>query len=125
MKTELKKFEIWFVTASRHLNGPETLKKVARHSQEVARALNNAAAIPVTVLFKSELVMPNAVTELCQVANNDTNCIGLITWGHAFSPSKMWIHGLKQLRKPVAHLTQYNRDVPLGTIAIDFMNSER
>jgi hypothetical protein len=46
MKTELKKFEIWFVTASRHLNGPETLKKVARHSQEVARALgktNDAA----------------------------------------------------------------------------------
>jgi L-arabinose isomerase len=35
----------------------------------------------------------------------------------------MWINGLKQLRKPVAHLhTQYNRDIPWATIDMDFMN---
>jgi L-arabinose isomerase len=35
----------------------------------------------------------------------------------------MWINGLKQLRKPVCHLhTQYNRDLPWGTIDMDFMN---
>jgi len=35
----------------------------------------------------------------------------------------MWINGLQQLRKPVAHLhTQYNRDIPWATIDMDFMN---
>ena len=60
---------------------------------------------------------------MCQEANNAPKCIGLITWCHTFSPSKMWINGLKQLRKPVAHLhTQYNRDIPWATIDMDFMN---
>jgi L-arabinose isomerase len=41
----LKQFEVWFVTGSQHLYGPETLKKaVAEHSQEIARALNAAPA---------------------------------------------------------------------------------
>jgi L-arabinose isomerase len=119
----LKQFEVWFVTGSQHLYGPETLKKVAEHSQEISKALNASSAIPVKVIFKPVLVTPDAVTELCQSANNVKNCIGLITWCHTFSPSKMWINGLKQLRKPVAHLhTQYNRDIPWATIDMDFMN---
>jgi len=69
------------------------------------------------------MVSPDAITELCQQANNARQCIGLITWCHTFSPSKMWINGLKQLRKPIAHLhTQYNRDIPWSTIDMDFMN---
>ena len=123
MNINLKQFEVWFVTGSQHLYGPETLKKVAEHSQEIAKALNVAPAIPVKVVFKPVLVTPDAVTELCQAANNAAKCIGLITWCHTFSPSKMWINGLKQLRKPVAHLhTQYNRDIPWATIDMDFMN---
>ena len=123
MSINLKQFEVWFVTGSQHLYGPATLKKVAEHSQEIARALNVAPAIPVKIVFKPVLVTPDAVTELCQAANNAPKCIGLITWCHTFSPSKMWINGLKQLRKPVAHLhTQYNRDIPWATIDMDFMN---
>lgn len=123
MSLNLKQFEVWFVTGSQHLYGPETLKQVARHSQEIARSLNKAAAIPVKVVFKPVLVTPEAVTALCQAANNADRCIGLITWCHTFSPSKMWINGLKQLRKPVAHLhTQYNRDIPWSAIDMDFMN---
>ena len=123
MNINLKQYEVWFVTGSQHLYGPETLKKVAEHSQEIAKALNIAPAIPVKVVFKPVLVTPDAVTELCQAANNAAKCIGLITWCHTFSPSKMWINGLKQLRKPVAHLhTQYNRDIPWATIDMDFMN---
>ncbi len=123
MKINLKQFEVWFVTGSQHLYGPETLKKVAEHSQVIARALNVSPAIPVKVVFKPVLVTPDAVTALCQAANNAAKCIGLITWCHTFSPSKMWINGLKQLRKPVAHLhTQYNRDIPWATIDMDFMN---
>ncbi len=119
----LKSLEVWFVAGSQHLYGPETLKKVAEHSQEIARALDNAPAIPARVVFKPVLVTPDAVTGLCQAANNTRECIGLITWCHTFSPSKMWINGLKQLTKPVAHLhTQYNRDIPWATIDMDFMN---
>ena len=119
----LKQYEVWFVTGSQHLYGPETLKVVAQHSQEIARALGIAPAIPVKVVFKPVLVTPDAVTALCLAANNSPRCIGLITWCHTFSPSKMWINGLKQLRKPVAHLhTQYNRDIPWSSIDMDFMN---
>ena len=119
----LKSLEVWFVTGSQHLYGPETLKKVAEHSQEIARTLDNVSAIPARVVFKPILVSPDAVTGLCQSANNTKECIGLITWCHTFSPSKMWINGLKQLTKPVAHLhTQYNRDIPWATIDMDFMN---
>ncbi|HYG21502.1 MAG TPA: L-arabinose isomerase [Verrucomicrobiae bacterium] len=119
----LKQLEVWFITGSQHLYGPETLKKVAEHSQEIAKGLSSAAAIPVKVVFKPVLVSPDAITELCQAANNAPKCIGLITWCHTFSPSKMWINGLKQLRKPLCHLhTQYNRDIPWATIDMDFMN---
>jgi len=119
----LKQLEVWFVTGSQHLYGPETLKNVAEHSQEIAKGLNATSAIPVKVVFKPVLVTPDAIMELCQSANNAAKCIGLITWCHTFSPSKMWINGLKQLRKPVAHLhTQYNRDIPWATIDMDFMN---
>ncbi len=37
MIINLKQFEVWFVTGSQHLYGPETLKAVAKHSQEIAR----------------------------------------------------------------------------------------
>jgi L-arabinose isomerase len=119
----LKKLEVWFVTGSQHLYGPETLKRVAEHSQEISRALNLSPEIPVKIIFKPVLVSPDAVTELCKAANNSKNCIGLITWCHTFSPSKMWINGLKQLRKPACHLhTQFNRDIPWATIDMNFMN---
>jgi L-arabinose isomerase len=123
MTINLKQFEVWFVTGSQHLYGPETLRQVAEHSRGIARALSATRAIPVKVVCKPVLVTPDAVTKLCQSANNAETCIGLITWCHTFSPSKMWINGLKQLRKPVAHLhTQYNRQIPWSTIDMDFMN---
>ena len=119
----LKQFEVWFITGSQHLYGPETLKQVAVHSQEIAKAFNVALAIPVKVVFKPVMTTPDDITALCQEANHAPRCIGLVTWCHTFSPSKMWINGLKALRKPVAHLhTQYNRDIPWSSIDMDFMN---
>jgi L-arabinose isomerase len=119
----LKKFEVWFVTGSQHLYGPKTLAEVAKHSQEIAAAFNTSSAFPVQVVFKPVMTTPDSIFALCQEANNAPACIGLITWCHTFSPSKMWINGLKILRKPVAHLhTQYNRDIPWSAIDMDFMN---
>ncbi len=120
---QLKALEAWFVTGSQHLYGPETLKQVASDSQAIARALDGATAIPVRVVFKPVLTTPEAITALCQEANQSPQCVGLITWCHTFSPSKMWINGLRLLRKPVAHFhTQYNRDIPWSSIDMDFMN---
>jgi len=119
----LKSSEVWFVTGSQHLYGPEVLKQVAQDSQAIAKALNSAPAIPVKLVFKPVLTSPDAVTALMQAANNAPRCIGLVTWCHTFSPSKMWINGLKLLRKPILHLhTQFNRDIPWASIDMDFMN---
>ncbi len=120
---DLKSLEVWFLTGSQHLYGPETLKQVAAHSQEIAQALDAAAALPVRIVFQPVLTTPEEIVARCQAANNAPNCIGVITWMHTFSPSKMWIQGFRLLRKPVAHLhTQYNRDIPWAAIDMDFMN---
>jgi L-arabinose isomerase len=69
------------------------------------------------------LTTPDAILNVCLEANNSPDCIGLITWMHTFSPSKMWISGLKVLNKPFVHLhTQFNRDIPWSEIDMDFMN---
>ena len=111
--------EIWFVTGSQHLYGPETLKQVAEHAQEIARSLSEAPEIPVPVIFKPVMTTPESLYQLALEANGAQNCIGLITWMHTFSPAKMWIAALKNLRKPFVHLhTQFNRDLPWGTILV-------
>jgi len=119
----LKPYEVWFVTGSQHLYGPDTLKQVARHSREVAAALGASPHLPVKVIFKPVLTTPEAIRTLCLEANAASNCIGLVAWMHTFSPAKMWIAGLELLRKPLAHLhTQYNREIPWAEIDMQFMN---
>lgn len=120
---DLKQYEVWFVTGSQHLYGPETLDQVAAHSQEIARSLDQSGTIPVRVVFKPVLTNPEAIRELCLEANSTRSCVGLITWMHTFSPAKMWIAGLSALKKPFVHLhTQYNREIPWSEIDMDFMN---
>jgi L-arabinose isomerase len=119
----LKSFEVWFITGSQHLYGEETLKQVAAHSQKIASALNLSKAIPVQVKFKPVVKDPDEIANICSDANVAPKCIGIITWMHTFSPAKMWINGLKILRKPLLHLhTQFNRDIPWDSIDMDFMN---
>jgi L-arabinose isomerase len=120
---KLKSKEVWFVTGSQHLYGPKTLKQVADDSSKIAAALDKSLKISQKVVFKPVLTTPDSIFELCSAANNNKNCIGLITWMHTFSPAKMWIKGLSVLTKPFLHFhTQLNRDIPWGTIDMDFMN---
>lgn len=120
---DLKSFEVWFVTGSQELYGPETLRQVAIHSETIAQALDAAPEFPVRVRFHPVLKTPDEILACCQAANHTPNCVGLITWMHTFSPAKMWINGLRTLRRPLAHLhTQFNRDIPWATIDMDFMN---
>ncbi|MBI4622916.1 MAG: L-arabinose isomerase [Verrucomicrobia bacterium] len=115
--------EIWFVTGSQHLYGPETLKQVALDSQAIVSGLEASKRIPLDVVFKPVVKTPDEIRALCLEANHSATCAGLILWMHTFSPSKMWIGGLNALRKPFVHLhTQFNRDLPWRTIDMDFMN---
>jgi L-arabinose isomerase len=116
-------YEIWFLTGSQHLYGPDTLKQVDQHSQLIAKELTASDIIPFKVIFKPVLTTPDSITNICLEANNSSKCIGLITWMHTFSPAKMWISGLNILTKPFVHLhTQFNRDIPWADIDMDFMN---
>jgi len=115
--------EVWFVTGSQHLYGPETLKKVEEHSKTMVQGLASSPRIPVKIVAKPVMTGSDAIRQLCLEANNSRNCIGLIAWMHTFSPSRMWIAGLKSLVKPLLHLhTQFNQDLPWATIDMDFMN---
>src|SRR5215211_5920870 len=115
--------ELWFLTGSQDLYGDEALKQVAKNSAEVVKSINGSKRLPVTLVAKPVIKTPDSVRELCLEANNDPNCLGVVLWMHTFSPSKMWIGGLRSLRKPVLHFhTQFNRDLPWSSIDIDFMN---
>jgi len=119
----LKNLEVWFITGSQNLYGEETLRQVALHAEEVAKSINNAKQIPVTVVYKPIVKSTEEIFDTLQQANVDKNCIGVITWMHTFSPAKMWIRGLSILQKPLLHLhTQFNRDIPWNSIDMDFMN---
>ncbi|HEY4754285.1 MAG TPA: L-arabinose isomerase, partial [Candidatus Limnocylindrales bacterium] len=115
--------EVWFVTGSQHLYGPEVLETVAEHSRAIAAALDDSPSIPVKIVFKPVLTGSDGIRQLVADANLDPACVGLITWMHTFSPAKMWIAGLELLAKPFLHLhTQFNREIPWSGIDMDFMN---
>jgi L-arabinose isomerase len=118
---ELKQREFWFVTGSQDLYGPEVLKKVDEHSKAMVQALD--PTLPCKLVWKSVVKGSDAILALVREANAAPACAGIITWMHTFSPSKMWIAGLVELRKPLCHLhTQFNRDIPWDSIDMDFMN---
>jgi len=115
--------EVWFVTGSQHLYGPETLKQVGADSVIISEFLDKSPLIFKRVVYKPVLTTPESIYELCRDANNSENCIGLIMWMHTFSPAKMWIKGLSVLDKPFLHFhTQLNRDIPWESIDMNFMN---
>ncbi|MGN6727069.1 MAG: L-arabinose isomerase family protein, partial [Tepidisphaeraceae bacterium] len=115
--------EFWFLTGSQHLYGEAALKQVAENSRKVVDALNASGTLPLKIVFKQVLTTPDEVRKALGEVNAASNCAGAVLWMHTFSPSKMWINGLRNLTKPFLHLhTQYNRDLPWGEIDMDFMN---
>jgi len=115
--------EVWFLTGSQSLYGPETLRQVAEQSAQIATTLGASSSVPVTVIWKPVLTDSEAIRRAALDANSDDNVVGVIAWMHTFSPAKMWIHGLDALRKPLLHLhTQANVELPWSTIDFDFMN---
>lgn len=123
MSNLLNQKEVWFLTGSQHLYGEETLRQVAENSGTIVEGLNASSLIPIRLVFKPVLKTPQEISRVCKEANNQDNCIGLVTWMHTFSPAKMWIAGLKALSKPILHLhTQFSPEIPWDKIDMDFMN---
>ena len=117
----MKKYEFWFVVGSQFLYGPEVLETVAARAEEMARELSKV--LPYPVVYKVTAKTNKEITDVVKEANYRDECAGVITWCHTFSPSKMWINGLEDLKKPWCHLaTQYNKEIPNEEIDMDFMN---
>ena len=115
--------EIWFLTGSQGLYGDDVLAQVASQSRQVAGELAAGIDGSVSIDWRPVLTSAGDIRAVMAEANSTTNCVGVIAWMHTFSPAKMWIGGLTELRKPLLHLhTQANVALPWSTIDMDFMN---
>jgi L-arabinose isomerase len=115
--------QVWLVTGSQHLYGPEILDQVTNQSRQIAERLDASSEVPVEVRWLPVVTDTEQIARVFAEANSTDECIGVIAWMHTFSPAKMWIRGLKALRKPLLHLhTQFGVELPWGTIDMDFMN---
>ena len=116
-----KAYKFWFVVGSQFLYGPEVLETVEKRAREMAEEMSKR--LPYPLEYKVTAKTNKEITDIVKEANYDDNCAGIITWCHTFSPSKMWIDGLRNLQKPYCHFaTQYNREIPNDEIDMDFMN---
>jgi len=115
--------QIWFLTGSQGLYGPETLDQVAVQSQHLVATLNDSADLDAEVLWYPVVTDADAIRQTFLKANAAQDCIGVIAWMHTFSPAKMWIGGLEALQVPLLHLhTQANVALPWAELDMDFMN---
>ena len=115
--------EAWFVTGSQHLYGEAVLERVGEHAREIAAHLDGAADVPVRIVWRPVVTTSEEIRGVLREADAAPDCVGVVAWMHTFSPAKMWIAGLTDLRKPLVHLhTQYNRDLPWAEIDMEFMN---
>lgn len=123
LTTSLEGYEVWFLTGSQELYGPETLAQVANQSRQISDQLGASESVPIRVVWKPVLTDADSIRRVMLDANSDDRVVGLIAWMHTFSPAKMWISGLDLLHKPLLHLhTQANVELPWSTIDFDFMN---
>ena len=67
--------KVWFITGSQHLYGPETLKEVADHVNEMVEFLNTKEEIICEIANKGTLTTPDEITEMLSNAQNDKDWI--------------------------------------------------
>ena len=121
--TETPTPEVWFLTGSQGLYGPETLDQVAVQSWAIAERLDAIEGLPVRIVWKPVLLDAASIHRQLLEVNAAPDCVGVVAWMHTFSPAKMWIAGLDALQKPLLHLhTQAAAALPWSTIDMDFMN---
>ena len=117
------KSKLYFIPGSQDLYGEECLAQVRKDCQEMVQFLNEKLSDVAEVVLMPTVETSKVCVEDIRAAENDDDCVGVITWMHTFSPAKMWIKGLQILRKPLLHLhTQANERLPYSEIDMDFMN---
>ena len=67
--------EIWFITGSQHLYGPETLRQVAEHSQKMVEALNASQRLPLKLVFQPVVTRSEEIRAVCLEARQSTSQI--------------------------------------------------
>ena len=118
--------KLYFAVGSQDLYGDECLKQVAEDSRQMAEFLNEKLKDVAEVELVPTIINSESCITTMRQASCDDDCIGVITWMHTFSPAKMWIKGLQELRKPLLHLhTQANEKLPYDAIDMDFMNENQ
>ena len=120
---DFSNLEFWFLVGSQDLYGSEVLETVTRRGAEMAERISASEHIPCRLVFKGTMRSADEIARVIKDANYSDSCCGVVAWCHTFSPSKMWIEGLRLLQKPYCHFaTQYNRRIPYDEIDMDFMN---
>lgn len=119
----MKNKNFYFITGTQLLYGNDVLVKITENSMNIANHINKDQNNPATVVHQEIVKSAKEINDVILKANNDENCAGVILWMHTFSPAKMWIEGLVNLKKPMLHLhTQANESIPFNDIDMDFMN---
>lgn len=109
----------WFVVGSQFLYGEETLRQVEKNSKIIAEGLKTKYPI----IYKTTVKTHEEALNIVREANYDENCLGVISFCHTFSPSKMWANALNNLQKPWLHFhSQFFDEIPNQDIDMDYMN---
>ena len=61
-------FDLWFITGSQHLYGPETLDQVARDSRAIVDSLNGGGAVPYPITWKPTVKTAEEVSSVLEAA---------------------------------------------------------
>lgn len=117
----IKDYEFWFVVGTQFLYGEDIFETINSHASEMCAEWSKK--MPCAIKAVPCVKTSSEILDVMRKANSDEKCAGVITWMHTFSPSKAWIAGFSELKKPFLHVnTQYNRDIPWDEIDMDFMN---
>lgn len=117
----IKDYEFWFVVGTQFLYGEDIFETINSHASEMCEEWSKK--MPCAIKAVPCVKTSSEILDVMRKANSDEKCAGVITWMHTFSPSKAWIAGFLELKKPFLHVnTQYNRDIPWNEIDMDFMN---
>lgn len=117
----IKDYEFWFVVGTQFLYGEDIFEVINSHAAEMCEEWSKK--MPCKIKAVPCVKTSSEILDIMRKANADDKCAGVITWMHTFSPSKAWIAGFNELKKPYLHVnTQYNRDIPWNEIDMDFMN---
>ena len=122
MNPSMPGLEVWFVTGSQHLYGPETLEHVAEHLAQIARGASRPGRDP-----GQRRLQAGADQRRRRSAALPGGQRRPLRRAHRLDAHLLAGQDVDRradaLQKPLAHLhTQFNRDIPWATIDMDFMN---